>query len=157
MDEGANQISDRLRSTRQEFGGHLRQFGYRARHMQWRSYYERNPWLFVAAAFAGGLLLSAAAKRRRRSRVHDDERLEGPAEAAADGGSGTVGSGTSDIWDRIKATLLAAAASQIGSFIREGVPGAGAACSEGRKHRADRDSHDYGRRPAETAQPYADR
>ncbi len=123
MDEGATRIADRLKSTRQEVGGRLRELRYRARNAPWRSYYESNPWLFVAAAFAGGLLLSAAVGARRNSRMHDDGRLEGSTALADDSEARGQSSGTSEIWDRIRSALLAAAGAQLSSFLREIVPG----------------------------------
>jgi hypothetical protein len=91
--------------------------------LPWRSYYERNPWLFVAAAFGGGLLLSAAMRARRgASAQQPQEQREGEA-AAADSGSRKHSTGASETWERIKAALLAAAGSQISSFVRELLPG----------------------------------
>ena len=114
MGEGANDIAERLRSTRREVGSNLRQFGSHA-NAQWRGYYERNPWIFVAAAFAGGLLLSTAIRGRRRPEPAGRQR---PDAAIAAGNDADM----SEVWDRIKATLLAAAGSQIASFAREVVP-----------------------------------
>jgi hypothetical protein len=107
-------VRERLRSTRHEVGSHLRQFGSNA-NAQWRGYYERNPWIFVAAAFAGGLLLSTAIRGRRRSEASGRHRHDAAIAAEHD-------AHMSEVWDRIKATLLTAAGSQITSFIREIVP-----------------------------------
>jgi hypothetical protein len=112
--EGANDIAERLRSSRYEVRSHLRQFGTNA-NTQWRGYYERNPWIFVAAAFAGGLLLSTAIRGRRRSEASGRHRRDAPIAAERD-------AHMSEVWDRIKATLLTAAGSQITSFVREIVP-----------------------------------
>ncbi len=115
MDEGGNHIADRLRSTRQAFGSQLRQLGSSAG--QWRGYYERNPWIFVAAAFAGGLLLSAAIRRRRSWPALGHERGHVAAEEGTESDAHTK-----EVWERIKAALLTAAGSQISSFVREIVP-----------------------------------
>ena len=114
MGEGANDTAERLRSTRHEVGRHLRRFGSNA-NVQWRGYYERNPWIFVAAAFAGGLLLSTAIRGRRRSETSGRYRHDAAVAAEHDARA-------SEVWDRIKATLLTAAGSQISSFVREMVP-----------------------------------
>jgi hypothetical protein len=108
--EGTDKIADRPRRYRATTNA------------QWRKHYEQNPWIFVAAAFAGGLLLSAAMPGRRRSRAREKERLESAVAAAADARARSQGSSTSDIWDRVKAVLLAAAGSQITSFLREIIP-----------------------------------
>lgn len=122
MDEGTSQVGERLRSSRQEFGSQLRRLGERARDVPWRGYYERSPWLFVAAAFAGGVLLSAAVSGRRRAGVLEHDRLERGAKATSEMAARARSSDTSEIWERIKATLLAVAGSQISSFIREIAP-----------------------------------
>lgn len=114
MGEGTNDIAERLRSSRHEVGSHLRRFGSNA-NAQWRGYYERTPWIFVAAAFAGGLLLSTAIRGRRRSEASGRHRQDAAITAEND-------AHMSQVWDRIKATLLAAAGSQITSFVREIAP-----------------------------------
>lgn len=84
----------------------------------WRRHYERHPWVFLGAAFAGGLLLSAALGGRRRP-SHREYRQ--PLARAPDSSSRST-TATAEVWDLIKGALVTAAGSQISSFVREVLP-----------------------------------
>jgi len=114
-------MADRIRSTSQELGNEVRRAGYRLQAARsWRLAYERQPWAFVGAAFAGGLLLAVAVGGYRHRTASYRERYATAAKAAVR--SVDDGLATTEVWSRLRDALVAVAGSQIRNFLREVIP-----------------------------------
>jgi hypothetical protein len=124
VDEGPSQIEEHIHSTRRKLGGNLRELEHRVKDAtNWRVQFERRPWAFVGAAFGGGLLLSAVLGGRRRPPPYDRDRWSAAAPVSPSTVARHESSATTEIWDRIKGGLIAAAGSHIGNIIGEVIPG----------------------------------
>ena len=121
--EDSNHIADRIRSTRQELGSKLRQLQDRFPDAaSWRAQYERRPWMFVGAAFAGGLLLAAAVSGYRHRAAHHREGYAAAASASVGAGSRRDSPAAAEIWNHFKDALIAVAGTQIRNFLHDVVP-----------------------------------
>jgi ElaB/YqjD/DUF883 family membrane-anchored ribosome-binding protein len=59
VDEKSSEIIDEIETSREKLGENLHDLESRMREAaNWRTYYERHPYLFIGSAVGGGLLLS---------------------------------------------------------------------------------------------------
>ena len=122
MDEGPDQIAEHIRSTRSELTDNLRELEHKVKDAtNWRVQFERHPVAFLGAAFVGGILLSASLGGRRRAGTYDRERWSG-SQAAPSRATWHENSAATEIWNKIKGGLVAAAGSQISNILGELIP-----------------------------------
>jgi ElaB/YqjD/DUF883 family membrane-anchored ribosome-binding protein len=67
MDAQSEQIIKDIQEKRARLGDNLTELETRVRDAtDWRTYYNRNPWIMMGAAVAGGLLMAAMFTPSRR-------------------------------------------------------------------------------------------
>ena len=68
MDAQSEQIIKDLEDKRERLGENLTELQTRVRDVtNWRTYYNRNPWMIMGGAFVAGLLMSGIFGNSRRS------------------------------------------------------------------------------------------
>jgi ElaB/YqjD/DUF883 family membrane-anchored ribosome-binding protein len=65
MGQTADEIKQEIEQARSRLGQNLNELEYRVKsETDWRVHYDRHPWMFLGAAFAGAMALSMMAGRR---------------------------------------------------------------------------------------------
>lgn len=107
MQPESERIEQHIENKREDLGRNLEELESRVKNsLDWRTYYNRNPWLFLGATLAGSALITAMASKR--------------------GAMPTQGSSAfSKAWDNVQGALMAVAAKQMQGFIEDIVPGIG--------------------------------
>ena len=84
MDEKSSQIIDDIETSRAKLGENLSDLESRVRQVtDWRTHYERYPFLFIGAALGGGYLLSGLLSRNS-SNGNSARYYSGPVSEAVD-------------------------------------------------------------------------
>jgi len=111
MDEAAHTIKVRIDRTRERLGSNLRELEGRVdAATDWREQFRARPHLFLGGALVGGALLAAVLRPRSsvasfaRSGVNSQEQAL-------------------ELWNDVKAALIAVAAARVTDYIGELVPG----------------------------------
>lgn len=81
----------------------------------WHTYYQKNPWLFVATAVGGGLLLSELFGPRRSSGIPASSSQAGLASGASDV--------VSDVLASVKVALVGFGTAKAKEFLSDVLPG----------------------------------
>jgi hypothetical protein len=97
VNEKSNEIIDDIETSREKLGENLNDLESRMREAtNWRTYYERHPYLFIGSAVGGGLLLSGILLGNRGS-IGGTVRHEGYQREKGPGG---------EILDQVKTALI---------------------------------------------------
>ena len=121
MTQTAGEIIDEIEGYRSHLGEDLTTLESRVRDATtWRTYYDRNPYLFVGTAFGGGLLLSAMFGGRRRATGHFREAQPKDSSYQRVEHSRT---GLSQSIDEIKTALIGYGMSKVMGIMGEILPG----------------------------------
>ena len=118
MDEKSSEIIEEIETSRDKLGENLNDLGSRMREAtNWRTYYQRHPYLFIGSAVGGGLLLSGMLRGSRSSNggtVRHEVRHEGfPRDKGPAG----------EILDQVKTALILYGAAKAKDVLGEILPG----------------------------------
>jgi hypothetical protein len=115
MEQESERIERHIENKRDDLTRNLEEIESRVRDtLDWRSHYDRNPWLFLGVALAGSTAISAYMASRTNSGGYARSGTYTPP-----GASNHLGK----VWDSVQAALLALAAKRVESFVEEIVPG----------------------------------
>jgi hypothetical protein len=118
VDEKSSEIIDEIETSRDKLGENLNDLESRMREAtNWRTYYERHPYLFIGSAVGGGLLLSGILRGSKSSNggtVRHEVRHEGlPREKGP----------ASEILDKVKTALVVYGTAKAKEALGEVLPG----------------------------------
>ena len=118
MDEKSSEIMDEIETSRDRLGENLNDLESRMREAtNWRSYYDRHPYLFLGTAIGGGALLAGMLRGNKGSHdgtVRHEVRHEGfPREKGPAG----------EILDQVKSALVLYGAAKAKDVLGEILPG----------------------------------
>ena len=151
MGERPDQIERHIRNQRDELSDNINELEQKVKEtFDWRSQFEAHPGAMLGAAFAGGMLLAAIlpststitsrVNARRRSFKEPYSSYTNVGESSASSGIGTEASSDryrsesrrysnygeprrSETWDNLKNAVIGLAATRLGEYIEEFVPG----------------------------------
>jgi hypothetical protein len=118
VDEKSSEIIDEIETSRDRLGENLNDLESRMREAaNWRTYYERHPYMFIGTAVGGGLLLSGILRGGKGSNggtVRHEVRHEGiPREKGP----------ASEIIDQVKSALVVYGTAKAKEVLGEVLPG----------------------------------
>lgn len=115
MEQESERIERHIENKRDDLTRNLEEIESRVRDtLDWRSHYDRNPWLFLGVAFAGSAAISAYMASRTNSGGYTRTATYNPSAPSHHLGK---------VWDSVQAALLALAAKRVEGFVEEIVPG----------------------------------
>jgi hypothetical protein len=118
MGEKSSEIIDEIETSRNKLGENLSDLESRIREAaNWRTHYERHPYVFMGAALGGGLLLSRILLGGRGSNgatVRHDARHQALARERGP---------AAEILDKVKSALVVYGAAKVKELLREILPG----------------------------------
>ena len=118
MDEKSSEIIDDIETSRDRLGENLNDLESRMREAtNWRTYFERHPYMFLGTAVGGGLLLSGilrGSKGSNGSTVRHEVRHEALPRERGPGG---------EILDQVKSALILYGAAKAKDVLGEILPG----------------------------------
>lgn len=104
MEHESERIERHIEAKKEQLGRNLDELGTRVRStLDWRSHYERNPWLFLSVAFCGSAAASAMISGGR--------------------GSFSQHSGFGRTWTNVQGALMSVAAQYAQNLMEEVIPG----------------------------------
>ena len=116
MDEKSSEIIDEIETSRQKLGENLHDLESRVRvATNWRTYYERHPYLFIGSAVGGGILLSGILRGGRGSNgrtIRHEVRHQAPEKGPG-----------AEILDQVKTALILYGAAKAKDVLGEILPG----------------------------------
>lgn len=118
MDEKSSEIIDEIETSRERLGENLNDLESRMKEAtNWRTYFERHPYMFLGTAVGGGLLLSnilLGSKGSNGGTVHHEVRHEGLHREKGPG---------AEILDQVKTALVIYGAAKAKDILGEVLPG----------------------------------
>jgi hypothetical protein len=118
VDEKSSEIIDEIETSRDRLGENLNDLESRMREAaNWRTYFERHPYMFIGTAVGGGLLLSGILRGSKRSdggTVRHEVRPAGFQREKSPG---------AEILDQVKTALMLYGAAKAKDVLGEILPG----------------------------------
>jgi len=135
MGEKSDQLERHIREERNELSQHISELHQKVKSaVDWRVQFNERPLVMIGLAFGGGILLSALLGRphsKYRKRDSNERSRNSPYRESThrgqsvevDAGAVNGGHKSSDTLDRVKGALFAVAATKVGSYLEQIVPG----------------------------------
>jgi hypothetical protein len=123
MDKAAHTIEAHIDRTRERLGSNLKELENKVdAATDWREQFRARPHLFLGGALAGGALL-AAVFRPASVRQEFEPANDAPLASFARNGGVNTQEQAFELWNDVKAALIAVAAARLTDYIGELVPG----------------------------------